>query len=536
MMRPTIALLLFVVASHASALRALPNVAHLRTKSPPICSAAAAPTPRWRDALPCKNDALDKKVLDIALPSIANLAIIPIVGAVDTFWVGQMGDALALAGQGAANQCFFSTYFLIAFIPTITAPLVAKAAGGGDREGAAKRIAEALFLANVLGIIGTLLLVFRPQAVLGMVLPAGAPAAAYATDYLRLRSLSLVPALLSSVGFAAFRGLLDNVTPLKISLASNLLNLILDPILIFGANLGVAGAAIATAASEVFAGLTHVTLLLRRGLLKLRQIVQPPKLAALLPLIAGGAAMLMRQLALNVAFVAATRMTQRMDATGVAAAAYAITNQVYSLGVVVMLAFQATGATVVPSALAAGDTEGGMSGQEAARRVADRLIGWGTLIAAGLAAAQYLAMPLLTPLFTPLAEVRTAVARPAAVAALVQLTNGFVFAGEGIMMGLGAFAPLAILTSIGVSVMVAGLAIASRAGGGVASVWAALLAFHVVQAAGTMIYHFKLGPLATSKSQPAAAVVECVAVPVVGEVCVETSEDGPAPEAAAAAA
>ena len=48
---------------------------------------------------------------------------------------------LALAGQ-APGQCFFSTYFLIAFIPTITAPLVAAAAGSSDIESACKRACE----------------------------------------------------------------------------------------------------------------------------------------------------------------------------------------------------------------------------------------------------------------------------------------------------------------------------------------------------------------------------------------------------------
>ena len=94
--------------------------------------------------------------MGVALPSIANFAVIPLVGAVDTMWVGRMGSALALAGQGAAGQCFFSTYFLIAFIPTITAPLVAAAAGSGDIESACKRVCEALFLANALGVLGAL--------------------------------------------------------------------------------------------------------------------------------------------------------------------------------------------------------------------------------------------------------------------------------------------------------------------------------------------------------------------------------------------
>ena len=108
----------------------------------------------------------------MALPSMANLAVIPVVGAVDTFWIGRMGDALALAGQGAANQCFYSTFFLIAFIPTITAPLVAKAAGSGDLEAARARVCEAIFLASALGFLGMLMLVGRPQLVLGCVLAA----------------------------------------------------------------------------------------------------------------------------------------------------------------------------------------------------------------------------------------------------------------------------------------------------------------------------------------------------------------------------
>ena len=165
--------------------------------APPLCAAQG----RFREALP-KRDDLDREIMGMALPSIANLAVIPLVGAVDTLWIGRMGSALALAGQGAATQCFFSTYFLIAFIPTITAPLVASAAGSGDIEGACKRVCEALFLANALGLVGTLMLVLRPEAVLSLVLPAGAPAAAEATRYLRLRSLSLIPALVSSIGFA----------------------------------------------------------------------------------------------------------------------------------------------------------------------------------------------------------------------------------------------------------------------------------------------------------------------------------------------
>ena len=402
---------------------------HLQQRCSAATLTAVQPTTRWQEAT-SRNASLDRPILNIVLPSVANLAVIPVVGAVDTFWIGRMGDALALAGQGAANQCFFSLYFLIAFVPTITAPLVAKAAGAGDIEGARKRVCEALFLSNVMGALGMLLLVLRPASILNIVLPAGAPAAAYAASYLRLRSLSLIPALVSAVGFAAFRGTLDTVTPLKVSLASNALNLVLDPILIFGANMGVAGAALATAASETGAGILYVLLLLRRKLVSIGQVFRVPELKALLPLLAGGVSMLMRQATLNVAFVSATRLTQAMDTTGVSAAAYAITNQVYSLGLVIMLAFQSTSAAVVPTALA------GPEGQDGARRVADRLFVMSTWTAIGLAAVQALAVPYITPLFSTLPEVRAAVVRPALASSLAILASGPLFAGEGVLMGV----------------------------------------------------------------------------------------------------
>eukprot|EP00962_Isochrysis_galbana_P017209 scaffold4950_cov99-Isochrysis_galbana.AAC.2 len=72
--------------------------------APSSPGATAAPArPRWRSALPQGWDELDRHVLGVAVPSMVNLAVIPLVGAVDTFWVGQMGDALALAGQGAVS-------------------------------------------------------------------------------------------------------------------------------------------------------------------------------------------------------------------------------------------------------------------------------------------------------------------------------------------------------------------------------------------------------------------------------------------------
>merc|ERR1712110_429376 len=100
--------------------------------------------------------------------------------------------------------------------------------------------------------------------------------------------------------------------------------------------MGVAGAALATAISEVSAGALYCFLMVRRKLLRLSSLFKPPKLSALIPLLQGGSAMLLRQVALNVSFITSMRRVQEMDMTGVSPAAYAITTTVYNLGVVIM--------------------------------------------------------------------------------------------------------------------------------------------------------------------------------------------------------
>ena len=91
--------------------------------------------------MPC-GDALDRRIVTLSIPAIANFLILPLTGATDLFWVGRMGEALALAGQAAANQVFSSAAWITSVIPTITTPLVAKAAAAGDTDALQKLLAR----------------------------------------------------------------------------------------------------------------------------------------------------------------------------------------------------------------------------------------------------------------------------------------------------------------------------------------------------------------------------------------------------------
>lgn len=422
---------------------------------------------------------------------MVNLAVVPLVNSVDTFWVGRMGVALALAGQAAANQAFFTVYFLVNYLPTITAPLVASAVGTGNKDEAQRRVCESLFLSNLLGGLGTVLLVAFPRFSLQMILPAGAPALDYAAPYLRYRALSMIPSLVSATGFAAYRGLLDTVTPLQVSLATNVINLILDPIMIFMTPLGFLGAAIATAVSETASGLTYLRLLLKERLAQVKLLVKPPSLKSLAPLVLGGTSMLGRQMAINVGIVAAARRAQILDPSGVAAAAYGIVMQMYSVGIVIHVAMQGTAAALVPSTRA-------RSGDDGARRMADRTFVWGTIVGGLLGMIQVVALPWLIPAFSTLPEVQEAARLPGLMTALLHLVNGPVFAGEGVMLGLGSYRDLMLITAASVSTLVACLS--TPMGQALNGVLISKLLFCSVQAVGVVWHYLKVGPLAVRRT------------------------------------
>lgn len=481
-------------------------------------TATTIPTTRKLDrllkSLPFQKDALDGLILKTCVPTVMNLMVVPLVNSVDTFWVGRLGVAMALAAQSAANQACFTLYFLIAFLPNMTAPMVASAVSSGDDDQARERVCESLFLCNVLGALGTMALMIYPRQILtALLLPAGSPVLDYAVPYLRWRALGMVPSLMSATGSAAYRGLLNTVTPLKVSLMTNGVNLLLDPLLMFGARgvgfkgFGFVGAAKATAVAEILGGATYIRLLLRRKLATFRLLLKPPPLKSLIPLLTGGAAMLLRQLALNIGFLVATRRAQVLDASGVSGAAYGITMQIYSVGIIALVGMQNAAAALVPSFRNAKDVADPLERDENARNAADRLLGWSTLVGLGLGIGQLALLPVLVPLFSTLPEVREAVQMPSLIAALIHVVNGPVLAGEGILMGVGAYKELALITMGYIATMIGCLSwtpLGQRLDG---IMWSILLS-SMVQQVGVVGHYLKFGPLALRKRRKQVASSE----------------------------
>lgn len=442
-------------------------------------------------------DALDKRLIKIALPCIANFAINPLVGAIDLFWVNRMGNALAVAGQSAANQVFSSAFWLTSFLPSVTATLVAKESAKRSTDGIQDAVCQALTISFFVALIGSALILNNPNKVLSSVLQPNAPAREFAIPYLLIRGFAFLPSLVSLVGFSAFRGMMDTVTPLKISLFANLVNAVLDPIFIFWAKMGVTGAALATLISEVVSCAIFMTLMFKKNIISLPKLFRLPKGERLSQLLKGGAALQLRNFALNLTFLSVTRVTQGIDDSGVAAAAHAMAIQTFQIGGIVLLALSTVAQTVVPNEMIekvneeTGEKSGGLF---AAKVTVNRLMGWGFILGTILGMVQILLIPLLQ-MATPIEAVRKAARTPAFLASVYQIMNGLVFIGEGVMVGCGNFLHLSLSTVVATTATLFAL-YTLPAWYGLTGVWMSFGVFNSLRLIGVWLHQSLTGPLA----------------------------------------
>ncbi|KAL3794989.1 hypothetical protein ACHAW5_002158 [Stephanodiscus triporus] len=444
-------------------------------------------------------DDLDKRMMKIALPCIANFAINPIIGAVDLFWVNRMGNALAVAGQAAANQVFSSAFWVVSVLPSVTATLVSKANAKGNQEEVQDAVSQALIVGFYMSLVGTALMMLYPEKVLSMVLKKGSPALQYARPYFFIRSFAFLPSLLSLIGFSAFRGTLDTSTPLKISAASNVFNAVLDPVLMFTMNMGVTGAALATLAAEIISAASFLSIMLRRKMVRWSKLLRLPSYASLKPLLEGGAALQMRNVALNVTFLMVARVTQSLDNTGVSAAAHSMAIQVFQLGGIVLLALSTVAQTIVPNELIEkvdSSTGKRYGGKRAAKNVVNRLMSWGFVLGIFLGALQLLLLPVLQK-SSPLEAVREAAVIPSILGSVYQMINGLVFIGEGVMVGCGDFLQLSISTVVATVAALISLNTLPKIFG-LTGVWMSFGVFNSCRLFGVWLHQTKYGPLSES--------------------------------------
>lgn len=202
--------------------------------------------------------------LAIALPALMGLLADPVLSLVDTGFVGRIGP-MDLAALGVCTSIFHMCFTVFRASTVATTSLVASASSKAEKQNIAK---ISLQFAGVAGTLVMLALRFGgPSLLATMGVGPASPIYQPACDYLFARCWAAPAVVGIVVAEGAFRGNNDSRTPLVASGIAALVNLILDPLLMFPLGMGMAGAAVATALSQVGAASIYAWRLWKRKLL-----------------------------------------------------------------------------------------------------------------------------------------------------------------------------------------------------------------------------------------------------------------------------
>lgn len=413
----------------------------------------------------------NRTLIALSFPVLLSLIAEPLTGLVDTAFVSRLGAAdLASLGVGAITLS--SVFWIFNFLGVGSQTETAQSVGRGAFENARSLMATALLLGAGLGLLAVGVgWPLAKQAALAM--GADGELLSGAVTYIRIRLLGAPAVMVTIVAFGLLRGVQDMQSPFRIALGVNVINVLLDPVLIFGLgplpSFGIGGAAAATTAGQwVGALLCMKALRTRLGRLA------SPELGFLKRLMRIGGDLFVRTGLLSLFLLLATRSATLIGAEG--GAAHQAIRQVWVFTALFLDSFAISGQSLIGYFYGAGRIA-------LARRVALYVCMWsfGTGVALGL--VMWIGTEAAVALLVPPAATE-AFHLAWWLAALSQPLNALSFGTDGIHWGTGDYAflrnAMVISTAVGVGLL---LLIETSSRDALQLIWLATIAWITLRAA-----------------------------------------------------
>jgi putative MATE family efflux protein len=191
---------------------------------------------------------IGRAIFLLSVPMVLEVLMESLFGIVNVYWVAHLGKEQA-AAVGVTESLLTIVITVAMGLSMGTTAMVARRIGEGDREGAARVAEQAILLGVLISIpIGVAGALFNKQLFQAMNAEAGV--SGVGGGYLTVIFGANVVIMLLFMINAIFRGAGDAAIAMRVLWIGNLINLVLDPCLIFGLGpfpeLGVTGSAVAT--------------------------------------------------------------------------------------------------------------------------------------------------------------------------------------------------------------------------------------------------------------------------------------------------
>jgi putative MATE family efflux protein len=194
-----------------------------------------------------------KKILLLAIPSIASFASMTLTGTINLILVGQLG-ALAIAIVGVSNIIMYNAWAIFSGIGHTVNYLVAQNFGSNTMKKGVERTYIAFYLCTIACIIVFLVGLFFPGDIF-KVMGSSSEMINQGKDYLQIRFFAMIFSIFTFVFHGFFRGIGDTKTPMISSIIGNLIMIFLTYGLTYGnfglPEIGLYGAGLALFIGEV---------------------------------------------------------------------------------------------------------------------------------------------------------------------------------------------------------------------------------------------------------------------------------------------
>jgi putative MATE family efflux protein len=416
----------------------------------------------------------DREIVRLAVPAFFALIAEPLYLLADTAIVGHLGTS-KFAGFAVAGAVLTAAFGIFNFLAYSTTSAVARQIGAGNRKAAAHLGVDGLWLAVGLGVVLTVLgLVFAPA--IADVMGASARAHPFAVTYLRISILGAPLLLLTLAGAGYLRGTQDTRTTLVIAVAANAVNLLLEVVLVYGLDLGLAGSAWGTVLAQLGAAVAYVWVIARA----VRRVGASarPDAAGIRSNAVVGSRLVVRTGSLLTAFLVAGAIAARFGDDDIAA------HQI-AMQVNLFLAFALDAIAIAAQAMVGKFL--GADTATVARAAARRMIEVGIVVGVGVGIVVALTSPWLVRIFTPDPEVQHLAEQVLWIVAAMQPVAAVVFVLDGVLIGAGDAGYLALAMLVATFVVFLPFALVVYAlDAGLLWLWAAIAAWICARLVGML--------------------------------------------------
>jgi len=322
--------------------------------------------PKKKSLFPNMNREMFFIIMSLAWPTMLEQVMQTAVSYIDTAMVGALGTQ-ATAAVGSTTTINWLLGSTTAAMGVGFLAFIAKACGAQDRESAKKAVSQAVLATLVVGIAFTILALSLSSYV-PVWMQVDESIQKLAAQYFFIIYVPMLPRTASTIFGTALRAAGDTKSPMKIGILMNVINIILNFVLIYptrtvtlfstsftvyGAGMGVIGAAFASAIAFTVGGIMITVVLFKHPMISPRGTSLRPDMEILGPCLRVAIPNMLQRFGTSLGYVAFAAMINSLGE--ISTAAHTIANTVESAFYIPGYGMQTAAATLAGNAYGAND-------------------------------------------------------------------------------------------------------------------------------------------------------------------------------------